>query len=179
MAAGKGTRMLPLSATTNKVLIPVGGKPFLYHVLKRLERAGFDEIGIIVNYKKELVQSFIDEHDWDVTIIDQQEPRGTGDAVRCARQFVGNEQFVVLGGDNLWSAADLQRMRIDDGFNYVMGKKHDHPEQYGVLQTKGEYLVNIVEKPAKFVGDLINTGLYKFRPEIFSALDLIKCVASA
>ena len=42
MAAGKGTRMLPLTEHTNKVLIPVNGKPFLYHVLERLKKAGKD-----------------------------------------------------------------------------------------------------------------------------------------
>ena len=174
MAAGKGTRMLPLSEHTNKVLIPVAGRPFLQHLLTRLRTAGYDEVGIIVNYKKELVQRFIDEGGWKATIIDQPEPMGTGDAVRCARQFIGNEDFVVLGGDNLWSAADLQRMRVDDAFNYVMGMKHEHPEHYGVLQADGNYLLRIVEKPQEFVGDLINTGLYKFRPEIFDALDRIK-----
>ncbi len=171
MAAGKGTRMLPLSERTNKVLIPVGGKPFLHHLLSRLKTAGYDEVGIIVNYKKELVQKFIDEGGWNATIIDQPEPRGTGDAVRCAKAFVGKDDFVVLGGDNLWSAADLQRIRMDDAFNYVMGKTHDHPEQYGVLQCEGEYVVNIVEKPRQFVGNLINTGLYKFKPEIFEAIE--------
>ena len=174
MAAGKGTRMLPLTLNTNKVLIQVAGKPFLHHVLTRLKAAGYEEVGVIVNYKKEQVQRFIDAGGWNATIIDQPEPRGTGDAVRCAKDFVGNEDFVVLGGDNLWSAADLQRMRINDAFNYVMGKEHPNPEQYGVLQLDGEYVTGIIEKPQQFVGNLINTGLYKFKPEIFDALDKIQ-----
>ena len=174
MAGGKGTRMLPLTQATNKVLIPVLGKSFLHHLLLRLKKAGYDEFGIIVNYKREMVQEFIDSEGWNATLIDQPEPKGTGDAVRCAKSFVGNEDFVVVGGDNLWSTGDLQRMRLDDGYNYVMGKKHEHPELYGVLQVEGDFLINIVEKPQRFVGDLINTGLYKFKPEIFKALGDIK-----
>lgn len=173
MAAGKGTRMMPLTEHTNKVLVPVAGKPFLHHLLTRLNKAGYDDVGLIVNYKKEKVQAFIDTEGWKATIIDQPEPKGTGDAVQCAKAFVGDEDFVVLGGDNLWSAEDLARMRIDDAFNYVMGMRHDHPESYGVLQADGAYLSRIVEKPKEFVGDLINTGLYKFKPEIFDALDRI------
>ncbi|MEK6822339.1 MAG: sugar phosphate nucleotidyltransferase [Nanoarchaeota archaeon] len=173
MAGGKGTRMLPLTQHTNKVLIPVLGRPFLHHLLTRLRKAGYDEFGVIVNYKRELVQEFIKREGWNATLIDQPQPLGTGDAVRCAREFVGEEDFVVVGGDNLWSTGDLQRMRIEDGYNYVMGKQHAHPELYGVLQTQGDFLTAIVEKPQHFVGDLINTGLYKFKPEIFKSLDEI------
>lgn len=173
MAAGKGTRMMPLTADTNKVLVPVAGKPFLHHLLTRLKAAGYDDVGLIVNYKRERVQEFVDREGWEVTLIDQPEPKGTGDAVRCAKGFVGGEAFVVLGGDNLWSVADLARMRVDDGMNYVMGMRHERPERYGVLQADGCFLARIVEKPQTFVGDLINTGLYTFTPEIFDALAVI------
>ena len=59
-------------------------------------------------------------------------------------------------------------MNIDDEFCYIAGLKHDHPEKYGVLIEDGDdFLEKIIEKPKEFVGDLVNTSLYKFTPDIF------------
>jgi len=57
---------------------------------------------------------------------------------------------------------------------YVAGIKVENPQKYGVLVEKNGKLVKIHEKPEKYVGDLINTGLYKFTPDIFKALEKIK-----
>ena len=65
-------------------------------------------------------------------------------------------------------------MNVDDEYNYVGGLENDHPEKFGVLLTEGEFLKEIVEKPKEFVGNLINTSLYKFTPEVFEKLPLIK-----
>ena len=175
MAAGKGTRMLPLTEDIPKVLIDIAGKPFLYYVFTNLKQAGFEDIGIIVSYKKEKIATFLDEYGFKAELIEQDDPKGTGDAVMKAEKFAGNSQCVVLGGDNLWSAADLSCLRRDDDLCYVFGQKSEHPELYGVLVTDDDgFLTKIVEKPQEFAGDLVNTGLYKFTPEIFEALHRIK-----
>lgn len=174
MAGGKGTRMLPYTEHTNKVLLPVNGKPFLHWLLIRLQKAGYKEFGVIVSYKKEQVEKFLNDNGWNATAILQPEPLGTGHAVQCAKSFAGNEQFIVVGGDNLWSVEDLAAVRRDDQFTYIVGKRHEHPERYGVLHEKDGFLLDIVEKPKVFVGDLINTGLYKFTSEIFEELDKVR-----
>ena len=174
MAAGKGTRMLPLTEEIPKVLVEVNRKPFLYYVLKNLEKAGYDDIGIVVGYKKEQFPEFLEKYGFKAALIEQTEQKGTGHAVMQAKDFTKDEDFIVLGGDNLWSPGDLEAMLKQDSFCYVAGIKVDDPQKYGVLMAKNSGLVRIVEKPAKFVGNLVNTGLYKFTPEIYQALEKIK-----
>ena len=66
-------------------------------------------------------------------------------------------------------------MNIDDNYSYIAGLPHSHPENYGVLAVdENGLLKRIVEKPKDPVGNLINTGLYKFTPEVFDHLDKIK-----
>jgi len=174
MAAGKGTRMLPLTEEIPKVLVEVNRKPFLYYVLKNLEKAGYDDIGIVVGYKKEQFPEFLEKYGFKATLIEQTEQKGTGHAVMQAKDFTKDENFIVLGGDNLWSPRDLKGMSKDDGLTYVAGYEVENPERYGVLVAKKDFLVEIVEKPTRFVGNLINTGLYKFTPEIYQALQRVK-----
>jgi len=174
MAAGKGTRMLPLTEKIPKVLVEINGKPFLYYILENLKKAGFDEFGIIVGYKKEQLPEFLEKYGFKAELIEQTEQKGTGDAVMQARNFTKDENFVVLGGDNLWSPEDLKNIAVDDQINYIAGYEVKNPEKYGVLVVKDDELIEIKEKPTKFVGNLINTGLYKFTPEIYKALEKIK-----
>lgn len=174
LAAGKGLRMLPLTADKPKTLIEVNGKPFLSFILEHLQEAGITEIALVVGYKKEKIAEFVKGHGLAITLIEQQQLRGTGDAVYHAREFVDEEDFIVLGGDNLFSADDLLRIQKEDEYCHVAGWKADNPEKYGVLVCKGNTLLKIVEKPKTFVGNLINAGLYKFTPDIFEALEQIR-----
>ncbi len=174
MAAGKGVRMLPLTEKVPKVLVKINKKPFLYYLLKHLQEAGFDEIALIVGYKKEQFPKFLKKYGFEAALIEQDEQKGTGHAAKLAREFAGKDNFILLGGDNLWSVNDLKAMPMKNELCYIAGMKVDNPQKYGVLMVKHDKLVKIVEKPKKFVGDLINTGLYKFTPEIFEALEQIK-----
>jgi dTDP-glucose pyrophosphorylase len=73
-----------------------------------------------------------------------------------------------VNGDNLYSPNDIRALLIEDEFTYVAGLKHEHPERYGVLVTQPDgRLARIVEKPTEYVGDLINTSLYKFTSNVF------------
>lgn len=178
LAAGKGTRMLPLTESIPKVLIEIRGKPFLWHVIDNLKRAGFNQLGIVVGYQGEKIKKFCRENKIKATFIRQDEPKGTGDALRQAREFAGGGNFIVLGGDNLFSVKDMQAVNKDDAFCYVVGKEEkENWQKYGVFVVKGsaegDKLVKVVEKPPKFAGNLINIGLYKFTPEIWGALDKI------
>jgi bifunctional UDP-N-acetylglucosamine pyrophosphorylase/glucosamine-1-phosphate N-acetyltransferase len=116
-----------------------------------------------------------DKKDLNIKIVSQFEilgPKekeyGTACPIKCVRNMVKNENFISLCGDNFYTVEDLKLMNNDDGFCYVAGLKNEHPEKFGVLIEDGEdFLDKIIEKPKEFVGDLINTSLYKFTPEIF------------
>lgn len=179
-AAGQGTRMLELSKDKSKHLITIKNRPFLAYLLDNIYDAGYREIFLVVGFKGEMIDAFSKEYAKDkkglkIKIVSQFEilgPRekeyGTACPIKCVKGFIKNENFISLVGDNFYTVQDLKLMNIDDNFCYVAGLKHPDPEKFGVLIENGEdFLEKIVEKPKEFVGDLINTSLYKFTPEIF------------
>lgn len=177
-AAGRGVRMQHLSKKKPKHLIEVNGKPFLYYLLENLKKSGFQDIIIVIGYKKEILEKFIRKYDPKITIINQFEilgdEYGTACPVKCVENIVKKENFLSVSGDNLYSVSDLKQMKIDDQYNYVAALNNEQPQVHGVLiQNKDDFLEKIIEKPKKFVGNLINTGLYKFTPEIFEAVKKI------
>ncbi|MEK6900902.1 MAG: sugar phosphate nucleotidyltransferase [Nanoarchaeota archaeon] len=178
LAAGRGVRLLPLTLDKPKVLIDVNGKPFLWYVLEHLRLAGFDDIGLVVGYKKEKVEAFVDGYvqkqgGMKITLIEQQKQLGTGNAVLCAQEFVGTDNFMVYYTDNLISMGDLRRLPVDDEFNYIMAMQVQYPERYGVLVHEGDMLLEIREKPQEYCGNWVNAGIYKFTPEVFALLDKV------
>ena len=175
MAAGKGTRMLPITENIPKHMIEINGKPFLYYLLIALNEAGFNDIAVFVSYKKEQIIDYLKQNpQLNASPIEQEEILGSAQTIKLAQDFVENDNFIAVGGDNLWSARDLAAFNIDDNLNYIAGYEVQNPEKYGVLVTKDNKLVRIHEKPKEYVGNLISTGLYKFTPEIFNAIKQIK-----
>ena len=174
LAAGKGTRMSPMTDKVPKVLVEVNEKPFLYYVFKTLRKAGLKDIGIVVGYRKEKISDFLKEYDFKADLIEQKEQLGTGDAVLQAENFVDEEDFIVISGDNLYDVDDIKKIKKKDEFNYVVGLETDEWQRYGVLKAKDGYLQEIIEKPKEFVGNLINVALYKFKSEIFPIIKNLK-----
>ena len=175
LAAGKGVRMAPLTDDKPKVLIEVAGKPFLWHVLKNFEKAGITEIALIVGYKKEKVFDFAKQYGFNLTFIEQEKQLGTGHAVLLAKDWVGNSEFILAMGDNLCSSEDIKHLsKLPEGLAYVGAYESDHPQDYGVLETQKNALIKIHEKPSHPKSNLINTGLYKFSPEIFEEIINLK-----
>ncbi|MBU3896140.1 NTP transferase domain-containing protein [Patescibacteria group bacterium] len=179
-AAGQGTRMKHLSKNKSKHLISVNKKPFLTYVLDNLLKAGYDQFFLVVGYHNELMEKFVKDYGYTAKIINQFEvlgPKekmyGTACPLMCVRDLI-KEDFLYICGDNLYSVPDLKSMNIEDDFNYIAGLEHKHPEKYGVIISKGDNVCGIVEKPKKHVGNLINAGMYKFTPEVFSKLPEIK-----
>ncbi len=180
-AAGRGSRMLDLAKDKPKHLIEVNNKPFLYYLLNNLKKAGFSEVVMVVGYKKEFIENFLEQYknEFSVTVVNQFEilgenKYGTACPLECVKDILGQENFLSVYGDNLYAVEDLRAFNIDDDYHYVAGLKHESPQNYGVLHTdKDNFLQEIIEKPKDFVGDMINTGLYKFTPEVFGYLDKI------
>ncbi len=218
LAAGKGTRMLPLTANLPKVLVPVLGRPFLWYLMRNLQRAGVTEFCLVGGYRREKLEEFVREEKasageflgeksgggklggekpnggelgggkLNAVIVEQKEQLGTGHALLQAREFCGDENFVMVYGDNLYAVEDIAALNFRDEYCYVAGKKVDDWQKYGVLVTEearvagdesvegkmgGKFLLKIVEKPAHFIGDMINTGLFKFTPAIWEALETV------
>ncbi len=178
-AAGKGTRMLHLTKNKPKQLINAYDKPFLVYLLDNLLKAGYKELVLVVGYKKKKIKEFLSKEKYSVRVVDQfevlgKEKYGTACALECVKDFIKDENFIMVYGDHLFSPRDFKAFNIDDDYNYMACLNHKNPEKYGVLNIKDGFLKNIVEKPKEFIGSLINVGLYKFTPEIFDKLKDVK-----
>ena len=174
LAAGRGTRMGDLTLDKPKPLIEVNGKPFLYYIIENVQKAGFDELGIIVNYKKEQIKEFLDKYNIKAELIQQIDEPGVGAAVKSAKEFVGNEEFISVMGDNYYFSEDLTKMNNNDDYCYMHSTYSENPEKYGVIVSNNELVSQVVEKPKEFIANTVSTGLYKLTSEIFNALDQIE-----
>src|SRR5438874_1996256 len=111
LAAGLGTRLRPFTLTTPKPLLPVRSRPILDWILGALPMQ-VDRIVVVVHHLAEQVESFCQSQKWFpnwVTVF-QQKPQGTGDALRQCRQQIQSGRFLVLNGDDLFGARDLQTL---------------------------------------------------------------------
>lgn len=177
-AAGRGTRMQKITKDKHpKHLIEVNGRPFISYLFDSLLNVGITKMIVVVGHQAEPFIEYLEHSDYPATIVNQfavvgEEKYGTACPILAVKDFFRDEEFIALNGDNLYSETDLERFRTEDGTNYIAGFKVDNPDHYGILNVdENDMLLNIVEKPKEFVGDLINVGLYKFTPEVFPVMD--------
>ncbi|MGC9079963.1 MAG: sugar phosphate nucleotidyltransferase, partial [Nanopusillaceae archaeon] len=102
LAGGHGTRLRPLTYSTQKQLIPVANKPVLFYAIEDIINAGINEIGIITGPNREQVIETVSKVNWNTKIefIHQGDPLGIAHAIYIAKDFIKNDKFVVYLGDN-------------------------------------------------------------------------------
>ncbi|MFB6202847.1 MAG: bifunctional sugar-1-phosphate nucleotidylyltransferase/acetyltransferase [Halorhabdus sp.] len=171
LAAGRGTRMRPLSDTTPKPMLPVAGKPIAARVADAAIAAGADSLVFVVGYRRRVVESFFEGTYRGVPVeyAVQSERTGTADAVATAIDHVEGS-FAVLNGDNVYDPASLAT--LFDQVPAVGYTRVSSPEEYGVISTDGDRVTGIVEKPDDPPSDLANTGAYAFPASVATALDV-------
>ena len=174
LAAGKGTRLNPITLTRPKHLLPVAGKPVIEWILLSLKSAGIEEVGIVVHYHEEALKEFLSSKtdlQFKIRYIHQRELTGTATAVEVAEEFVGDDPFVVVNGDILFPPYTLKKLikECDDVDAGLVGVRVEDPWKYGVLQLENGFLRGIVEKPRRGEepSNLINAGIYFFRESVF------------
>jgi UTP--glucose-1-phosphate uridylyltransferase len=117
-AAGLGSRMSPLTYGAPKEMLPVAGRPMIHHVVQEAADAGIVEVCIVIRNGKEAIRRYFEDDNPEVRKADrtveklrnrckivftyQAEPRGIGDAILCAKDFVGDERFALLIPDQLF-----------------------------------------------------------------------------
>ena len=122
LAAGKGTRLRPLTEHTPKPLLLVGGKPLIIHHLTRLASAGFSEIVINVAYLgKQIIEALGDGSKWGVKLEYSQEtePLETAGAILYAQALLGDAPFLLINGD-VWSDYPLDQLHYHHLDNDVL-----------------------------------------------------------
>jgi UDP-N-acetylglucosamine diphosphorylase/glucosamine-1-phosphate N-acetyltransferase len=161
LAAGKGTRMRPLTETTPKPMLPVADRPLVAHVADTAVDAGASELLVVVGYEAGDVREYFGDsyRGTPVTVVRQEHQRGTADAVRAAREHLDGP-FAVLNGDNLYDPAAIAEL-FERGPALAAMSVED-PTSYGVVSVDDGRVTDIVEKPADPPSSLANAGAYVF-----------------
>lgn len=180
LSGGKGVRLRPLTNTRAKQLVPVANKPILFYCIEQLVDAGITEIGIIIGETGDEVRSAVgDGSKWGINVswIPQEAPLGLAHCVLTAKEFLGNDDFVMFLGDNMLELklADMVHQFKTDRKNRslscrVLLKKVDNPSYFGVgvINDAGQ-VTKLVEKPKIPPSDLALVGVYFFTDSIHDA----------
>ena len=167
LAAGKGKRLLPLTAELPKPLISVLGKPILEHVLEALPE-DVDEVFIVIGYKGDLISShFGDNHGVRrLRYIKQENHTGTAGALELVRPYLRGK-FLLMCGDDIQGRESLQ-----EAIQYPLAlivAPHDNPSKFGVIEVcPNGTLLGIEEKPTMPKSNLVSTGSMVLDERIFS-----------
>ena len=195
LSGGAGTRLRPITHTSAKQLVPVANKPILFYGIEDMAAAGIHEIGIVVgDTRDEIVSAVGDGSAFGVTVtyLPQDEPLGLAHCVLIARDFLGDDDFVMYLGDNLLrqgiaefvDAFEADRNRstqpelgesADVAAAQILLAKVPDPERFGVAEIgPGGEVVRLVEKPDVPPSDLALVGVYLFDPTIHDAVAAIE-----
>ena len=180
LAAGQGTRLRPVTLTMPKPLVPVANKPLIAYAVDVLKNAGLTEIGIVVNdLESPIVSQLGDGVDLGVHLdyIVQKEQRGLAHAVGLCRDFVGDEPFCVLLGDNIFQDKMEQLLRTFPQSSAELAIaliEVPDPSRFGIAEIHNGRITRVVEKPKEPPSNLAISGAYLFRKSIFEAIGNIK-----
>lgn len=180
LSGGTGTRLRPITHTSAKQLIPIANKPILFYCIEAIKAAGITDIGIIVGQTKEEIKTAVgDGSKWKVkvTYIEQEKPLGLAHAVKIARDFIGEDCFVMFLGDNLIKdgiTSLVKEFEITRPNAQILLAHVEHPEQFGVAELEDGKVIKLVEKPKQPKSDLALVGVYMFDRNIFTAVNNIK-----
>lgn len=168
LAAGLGTRLRPHTLTTPKPLLAVRGQPILDWALGALPPT-VDRVIVVVHYLADQIEAYLRSQkrfgQW-VSVL-QEQPRGTGDALRACRDKLRSDRFLVVNGDDLYGAADLDALANCPAGLLVHAV--DEPRRFGIAFLKPDgTLEKLVEKPNLDGRHLANTGAYVFPREVFN-----------
>ncbi len=182
LCAGKGTRLRPFTYTIAKQLIPVANKPVLFYTLENIKKLDIEEVGIVVNpQNKEVFEETLKDGSkfgLRIQYIVQEEPKGLAHAVWIAKDFLGEEDFLMYLGDNL-ILEDLKPfvkefLENEDIQASILLSPVKDPTRFGIAVMKDGKVIEVVEKPKVPPSNLAIVGLYLFRSLIFEGIKNIK-----
>lgn len=170
LVAGKSTRTYPLTLTRPKPLLPIANVPIIKYNLDQMSGL-FNEIIMIVGYRKEMIQNDLGNEYKRMKVIyqEQKEQLGTGHAILQAKPYISG-RFVAMNGDDLFTHEDfINLIKFQNG---ALVKNVKNPSSYGVYQVDEKNVVlDLVEKPKKYIGNLANIGCYVLDIDVFDELE--------
>ncbi len=194
LAGGFGTRLSEYTETIPKPMVPVGGRPILWHIMNRFAHFGHQDFYLALGYKAEIIKEYFlsfnainsdfsldlssgkvkthnsNDLNWKVTLVDTGHDSKTGGRVKRMQSFVGNEPFMLTYGDGV---ADINLTALEE-FHRSHGKMATvtavHPvARFGELEIDGDRVTSFQEKPQLTQG-WINGGFFLCQPEFFDLI---------
>ena len=177
LSGGSGSRLRPITHTSAKQLLPVANKPVLFYGLEAIRDAGITDVGIVVGETERAIREAVGDggaFGLDVAYLRQDAPRGLAHAVLIARDFLGDDDFVMYLGDNFivgGIAGLVDEFRSGRPDAQIMLTSVPDPRQFGVaeLDSAGE-VIGLEEKPREPKSDLALVGVYIFTPAVHEAV---------
>ncbi|MFD2686828.1 glucose-1-phosphate thymidylyltransferase [Streptomyces phyllanthi] len=181
LAGDSGTRLRTITHSRAKQLVPIANRPVLFYGLESIAEAGIEEVGIVVGQTASEIEEVVGDGSafgLRVTYIRQSEPLGLAHAVLVAREFLGDDDFVMYLGDNFVIGGiaglveDFRRLRPEA---HMLLTRVSDPSSFGVAELDhGGNVVRLKEKPEHHRSDLALVGVYMFTPAVHEAVDAIK-----
>jgi glucose-1-phosphate thymidylyltransferase len=197
LSGGSGTRLRPITHTSAKQLVPIANKPILFYGIEGMAAAGIKEIGVVIgddDTGEEIRAAVGDGSAFGVAItyIPQEAPLGLAHCVLIARDFLGDDDFVMYLGDNMLEQAldefverfEAERHAANSPTLHdetlapnaqILLTKVDDPSRFGVaVVDEVGHIQQLIEKPADPPSDLALVGVYLFDANIHDAVRAIE-----
>ena len=183
LAGGTGSRLSPLTDVTNKHLLPVYNKPMIYYPIEMLKSAGVEKILVITgtHHAGDIFTLLGSGKDFGVefTYRVQDEAGGIPSAIGLAENFVGNDKFISINGDNiifesLKPFADEFTKGNEKAKILLYEGTAEEAKKSGVAVMDGDNVTDLIEKPEKPPSNLISIGIYMYTPEVFDIIKTLK-----
>ena len=182
LAAGRGSRLYPLTKVINKQLLQIYDKPMIYYPLQTLINAGINDILIITTDRdqKDFINLLGNGEEFDVTISykTQEQPEGIAHALIISEDWIKDERVTLILGDNLFFGPSLNDKiikNINNSGATIFCIESNEPERFGVIKhDKNHNIQSITEKPNKPESNWIVTGLYIYDENAVSYAKTLK-----
>lgn len=178
LAGGRGTRLQPATFAMNKHMVPILNRPMIMYPIETLMRFGIEDILIVSggNHIGAFAEFLGDGSDMGVSLTYrvQKEAGGIAQALGLAKQFAGDEQMVVILGDNIFGTETPKGLRSFlfakeiDGRANIWVKEVSNANRFGVLIEEKN---RIIEKPKDIKKGWAVTGLYSYPPYVFDEIE--------
>ena len=183
LAAGKGTRLYPMTKPVCKPLLPVYDKPLIYYPIAILMQAGISEILVIVPPNETATFTALlgdgSQYGLKISYAEQPVPRGIADALLIGQEFVGDDRVCLVLGDNIFYAptlgATLKKAAASPAAATVFGYYVEDPRPFGVVEfDKNGKAISIEEKPRYPKSNYIVPGLYFYDQQVMEIARALK-----
>lgn len=176
LAGGRGTRLQSVVKDVPKPMADINGQPFLQYLLNFLSLSGISRVILSVGYKHEVITRYFGDHfnGMNVVYAVEQEPLGTGGALKKSLEHVTASDVFLLNGDTFFAIdlKDLLQSHREKGNDITLSLKPlTHFNRYGTVKTIDNKVVGFQEKRPQVEG-LINGGVYVLKRDLLCEMEL-------